>query len=531
MNTLQAVMELGVKNLKRWWGRLTVIAVLVMLTTTLSVFYQSMLINERWQLTEEVSRLALPYDLLVKLPKSLSPLPVEQLPKPLDSKQMERIVRSWEQNQIKERIYEVPSVPQSFVYAESAAGGMVETSFGNWDVLGVNPDSVFYKEYIPTSLGNWLNARREIVLPKSLAEENQLELGEVITLRAYTDTQLRVERDFTIVGVFDMDYDLPQPLILVEDAMELFTLATPNRQLLLIDELSRHATGLERNMNVVYPGASYVYEWIGQTRMLQLTKAVQSPSTWVLLLIYLFMSFGVLTLSLITFLERRKELAILKSIGAENSMIVILLAMEYAIAAFIGLISSYIVLRILIPRFNWYQNLPSGTLERLGLQNMLVTVFALTLSLLYPILLAKLASVNQLVFKRKIPLIVERWDYINKPKYEHLLLEKTRNVRVLQLENEDGKLFGSFLRKPGEHVKKGEVLFIQEKLSGFVYKEWISPCDGLLDFESYSGMLIITPDQPDELGHHYSPRILEEFERRQAGVLKVKGQVRHEDHS
>ena len=530
VNNLLAILQLVQKNIKRWWGRLSVIVILVMLTTTLSIFYHSMLISEQTKATIEMQRLELPYDLLVKLPKGTPPLLLNQLPKPLDSTLMRKTVRSWEQNQWKEITYEVPSVPQSFTYAESAAGGVVETKQGNWEVLGIQADSLFYQDLKMELEGAWLSSPGEIILPQELAQVNQFSLGENIKLRATTETGNRILREYRVVGIFANKYDLEQPLILIQDAMTLFSLKVPNRQLLQNNELLTHATGLEQNMSRVYPGASFLYEWIGQNRMFQLTNAVQSPSSWVLLLIYLFMSFGVLTLSLITFLERRKELAILKSIGARNSMIVILLVMEYAIAAFVGLASSYIALRILIPQFSWYQNLPTGTLTKLSIQNVLVTVFALSLSLLYPILLAKLATVNQLIYKRKIPLITERWDHIAKPTYEHLLIEKTKNVSVLQLENEDGKLFGSFLRKPGEHAKKGEVLFIQEKLSGFVYREWISPCDGVIEYDPYSGILTIVPDDPEAERYHYPERILEEFERRKAGTIK-KEVVHNEDHS
>lgn len=529
-NTLMTILYLGRKNIKRWWGRLSVIAILLMLTTTLSIFYNSMLTSEQTEVSSEIERLNLPYDLLVKLPNGIFPLKLDLLPKPLNSTLIQKTYRSWEQNRWKEFTYELPSEPQSFSYAESAAGGVVETEHGRWEILGIQADSLFYDDLRETVVGNWLRDPGDLVLPRELAIHSQLSLEETIILRITSETGKQTQSEFHIVGIFDSNYDLQLPLMLTSDAMTLFSLKVPNRQLLQNNELLTHATGLEQNMSRVYPGASFLYEWIGQNRMLQLANAVQSPSSWVLLLIYLFMSFGVLTLSLITFLERRKELAILKSIGARNSMIVILLVMEYAIAAFVGLASSYIALRILIPQFSWYQNLPTGTLTKLSIQNMLVTVFTLTLSLLYPILLAQLATVNQLIYKRKIPLITERWDHIAKPTYEHLLIEKTKNVSVLQLENEDGKLFGSFLRKPGEHAKKGEVLFIQEKLSGFVYREWISPCDGVIEYDPYSGILTIVPDDPEAERYHYPERILEEFERRKAGTIK-KEVVQNEDHS
>ena len=98
INNLLAILQLVQKNIKRWWGRLSVIVILVMLTTTLSIFYHSMLISEQTKATIEMQRLELPYDLLVKLPKGTPPLLLNQLPKPLDSTLMRKTVRSWEQN-------------------------------------------------------------------------------------------------------------------------------------------------------------------------------------------------------------------------------------------------------------------------------------------------------------------------------------------------------------------------------------------------------------------------------------------------
>ena len=84
-NTLMTILYLGRKNIKRWWGRLSVIAILLMLTTTLSIFYNSMLTSEQTEVSSEIERLNLPYDLLVKLPNGIFPLKLDLLPKPLNS--------------------------------------------------------------------------------------------------------------------------------------------------------------------------------------------------------------------------------------------------------------------------------------------------------------------------------------------------------------------------------------------------------------------------------------------------------------
>lgn len=515
-NRAAALGRLAFKNMKRWWGRLAVIAVLVLLTSTLNVLYHSMLISQQTKSTAETERLELPYDLLVKLPENMQPIDLEELPKPLNSKLMVKTTYNWEQNRWKELTYEVPSVPTAFSYAETAAGGLADTAYNRWDILGVRQDTAIFRFAADELQGTWLSQTGDLLIPYQDAAEYRLAVGDTVVMRVINPSGSQRTTEFHICGIFDTGDDLAQPLILFEDAIRLFSLSTPNRQLLLCNELLTHATGLEENMQQVYPGAVFLYEWIAQNRTQQLTTEMQAPSAWILLLIYLFMGFGVLTLSLITFLERRKELAILKSIGFSNLHIVILLVMEYGCATAVGLLGSLFVLRALIPRFSWYQSVPSGTLERLSIQNLVITALVLTISLLYPILLAKLASVNQLIYKRKIPLIVERFDHLVKPTPQQLLLERDRNVRVLQLEIEEGKVFGSFLRQPGEHIKQGEVLLIQESFSGFVYKEWIAPCNGILEFDPFSGILIIVPDDPNYPKHAYPAEILATYDRRGA---------------
>ena len=496
-NRAAALVKLAGKNMQRWWGRLAVIAVLVLLTTTLNVLYHSMLISQQAKSGAEVEKLELPYDLLIKLPENRVPLDLAELPKPLDSKLIVKTSYSWEQNRWKEFTYEIPSVPTAFQYAESAAGGLADTAYNRWDILGIRQDTAVFQFSAEQLTGAWLKQTGDLLIPAEEAAAYQLSVGDPVLMRVINPYGIQIDSEFHICGIFDTEDDLAQPLMLFEDAMRLFSLSVPNRQLLFCNELLTHATGLEENMQQVYPGAVFLYEWIAQNRTQQLTTKVQAPSVWILLLIYLFMGFGVLTLSLITFLERRKELAVLKSIGFSNRQIVLLLTAEYGCATAVGLFGSLLVLRVLIPRFSWYQSLPPGTLENLSIQNLFVTALVLTLSLLYPILLAKMASVNQLIYKRKIPLIVERLDHLVKPTAQQLRLERERKVRVLQLEVEEGKLFGSFLRQPGEHVKQGEVLVIQESFSGFVYKEWIAPCDGFLEFDPFSGMLLILPDAVD----------------------------------
>jgi hypothetical protein len=327
--------------------------------------------------------------------------------------------------------------------------------------------------------------------------------------------------DFVVGGFLNGDFDLSKPLVLKEDLHSITGNIKENAQLLACSEIRLHTTGLVRNMNRAYPGAEFIYPTMPADKAAQAIADIQAPAAWVIRLIYTFLALGIMTISLITFLERRKELAILKSIGLKFTQIVAMYWVEYGFVSLSGLLIGSITLRMIIPFFKWSSELTMTQLYSLSFKNALITLGIFFVTLLYPILLSRAASVNQLVFARQIPLFTAKIGHLLRPKAEHLFREREENVRILQADSVDQKLVGAFLRHPGDHVKQGEVVVIQESWFGFRYREWIAPCDGVfIEYDKYTGIMVFKPDFEEASRYPYPEHILATYDRRQTAFQK-----------
>lgn len=508
LKSIIAVLPFAMKNLGRWRFRLLTIGLLVIMTANLSVLYQSMLLSQQNTGSLQAVQLELPYDLLVRLPEGAMPKPLEALPAPLDP---------YDYGKGKSNIYTVLSKPMPFSHAENLLIYPCFSPYGTWEVWGIEQGSEFFTWDTLTEKAVNQIIPGEILLPKDYASRFGYRVGDSLSLAFFLNNNELNQVDFVVGGFLNTDNDLQKPLVLKEDLLKLTGNSPINAQLLACSEIRSHTTGLVRNMNKVYPGAEFIYPTMPTDRATEAIADIQSPAAWVIRLIYAFLGLGIMTIALMTFLERRKELAILKSIGLRFTQIVSLYLAEYGFVYFGGLIIGYIVLAFLLPYFHWSSQLTQNQLTSLMLNNALTTLGIFLLAVMYPILLSRAASVNQLVFARQIPLFTARIDHLLRPKPELLFREREENVRILQADSIDQRLSGAFLRHPGEHVKQGEVVVIQESWFGFRYREWIAPCDGTFtEYNIYTGVMVFKPDQPNAPKYPYPADILTTYDRRQA---------------
>ncbi|MCE5196294.1 MAG: ABC transporter permease [Negativicutes bacterium] len=506
LKSMLAVWPLAGKNIVRWRFRLLTIGVLVMLTANLSVLYQSMLISERNTGSSQAVKLQLPYDLLVRLPQGMLPKPLEELPAPLNP---------YDYGKGKANITNILSVPRPFSQAENVSMHLCYSPFAAWEVWGINKESYFFHWDNTNGVEDNHLQSAQIVLPAALAAQCGYRIGDTIQLAYFTDQVPFRSAEFRLVGIVNDAYDLQKPLILEDDLWRLTGNSQANGQILACSEIQLHTSGLERNMQRVYPGSELIYPSMPSERATTVIADIQAPAGWVLRLIYLFLGLGIMTIALMTFLERRKELAILKSIGLRFSQIVSLYAVEYGLVFLAGISLGYGILRLLLPQFQWSAELSHSQLFALMGQNAAITLLIFLLAVLYPILLSKAASVNQLVFARQIPLVSTKINHLLRPKAELLYRERQENVRLLQADVVDQKLDGAFLRHPGEHVRQGEGVIIQASWFGFRYREWIAPCDGIFtEYDPFTGVLVFRPDDPEAARYAYPTEILATYDRR-----------------
>lgn len=148
-------------------------------------------------------------------------------------------------------------------------------------------------------------------------------------------------------------------------------------------------------------------------------------------------------------------------------------------------------------RLTWMSQLAPASLNGLVWKGILFTGIVLTLAAWFPTVTAKVATVNQLLFTRTIPIVTITIDSLQRPYSWLLEREQKEGVRLLHLDVVDGVLEGIKLKGTGDRVKRGEVVATQTTMFGLKYCEWCSPVHGqIIDYNPASGYMVFKPYEP-----------------------------------
>ena len=329
LRQLSAVTRLALKNMVRWRWRLATIFFLVAGSFSLFVLYSSMLSVSAQIGVAQTNAINLPYDLMVLVEDGAPILPEPDLPIP----------------RFRREILEI---------GEEAVAITAFTPMGKQEILGIQPDSYFYNKNAEVIQGQWLKKSGDLVLPNELAQRYQIQVGDKIPVYTVFSEGLQLKAEFTLVGIFEPDYQLAQPLILKQDALQLMLRPQANRFMIEYDRSEAELIHLVEWMKTAYPKGTFLYSTVTYEMANNVLKQIFQPGQWLLVLIFMFMGIGVLTVSLITFLERRRELAVMKSIGVSNVQIVYALALEQGTAGVIGVLTGVLIVFQLGQQISWF---------------------------------------------------------------------------------------------------------------------------------------------------------------------------------
>jgi ABC-type lipoprotein release transport system permease subunit len=506
LRQFSAVTRLALKNMVRWRWRLATIFFLVAGSFSLFVLYSSMLSVSAQIGVAQTNVLNLPYDLMVIVEDGKAILQENDLPIP----------------RFRREILEI---------SEEAVAISAFTPMGKQELMGIQKDSYFYKKSTELVEGHWLSTSGELVLPIEYAERYQLHIGDKMPIYTVFTEGLQLKSEFTIVGLFEPDYQLAQPLILKQDALKLMLKPQPNRFMIEYDRSEAELIHLVEWMKTAYPKGTFLYSTVTYEMGTNLLQQIFQPGQWLLVLIFMFMGIGILTVSLITFLERRRELAVMKSIGVSNVQIVYALALEQGTAGIIGVLTGILIIFQIGKRISWFSQVTTSNLYLFISQGALFTLLVMIAGISFPTILAKVATVNQLLFARNIPIINTQIDHLAKPTGWILFREMQENLRFLKFDMVDGRLEGVLLKAVGDRVKQGEVIATQEMYFGLRYHEWKSPCDGIVaEYNANSGHMGILPEKPNIPHFPYPEHLVQDeiHHQKQMEVGRAKARAEKE---
>ncbi|MCL2548499.1 MAG: hypothetical protein FWE76_04955, partial [Symbiobacteriaceae bacterium] len=491
--TIALIIWIFTRNAWRWRWRLLTIATLLTLSFTMHILYgiyMQSIVESGVARTDPLTTVY--FDLMVVPGEYQSILDREDLPPTRFRRQL-------------------------YGYGEAGSGLVADSIHGRIELLGLHQDSGFFS-FAPEEIeGRSLQHNGEILLPRSLAEGSRLTPGDSFDLTCFSQFQLR-SLTVTLVGIYDDNCSQPLALISFQDACTLRASTDANRYLIDYDRVSGEANleYLAEWMGTAYPGALLLYDGLPEALSQTMLSRIVRPSSGLLLLIFTFMGVGVLTVAMMTFLERRSELATLKSVGLSRDQLINLQSLEYGISLVLGLALGIITTALLGRLLPWYSAFRLTDLLSLGLTAAFSMFFVLVCAVAFPTLTAQIATVNELLHARVIPLRKLSVRRLRDSQGELILRELDENVRILAKPislGRDPTFTFLCLKQVGDMVKQGEVIGVRSTKGGLEITQWKAWCDGTV-VEDNTGFIVIKPSDPEASFYPYSPTVIQEHRRR-----------------
>ena len=213
-----------------------------------------------------------------------------------------------------------------------------------------------------------------------------------------------------------------------------------------------------------------------------------------ILMIFVFLSLGTLTALLLSFLDNKRQLSVLKSLGLRpRELWGLFLVNGLATAGggiVLGIASAYLLSALL-----YLQEVYIPIRQRHLWPMLWRTALAYVLAIAVPAGLARRATVNQLLYDQPIPL----WStQVKKLQRRHVAYDDklAAGWQILRLPVIDGQLEGFLFKEVGDQVKQGEVVAHAPSWWGLAYTEYVAALDGEVAlWQEESGFLGIKPHE------------------------------------
>lgn len=349
------------------------------------------------------------------------------------------------------------------------------------------------KEVLPTSLGNMLVVTanhpdipgfslkpQEVSVPLSFKEVYNLEVGSSLWVQLPRGAMSHQVVHFHDGKLFS------ESLVTASGSGVLAT------HFLYQSRTTETLVEVLRYLRRVYPSSRMEDRTTTNMLAADITRASYSPGTRAKGELTAFVTIAYLSTTLLGFLDRRKVLAILKSMGLKSGELMKIIAGENALAplaaAIIGSGTGYGVLWWL-----WRLGLLSRPDIFVVVGAVIAIVPAVIIGIAVPVRFAQQASVNQLLFERPIPLMYDQVKGLHR-RYPALEPHMEKGMQFVKLDVVDGEFPGFIFRKLGNSVKAGEVMAVMYDWGGLRMREYVAPVGGQIVFyQPEAGFIGIRP--------------------------------------
>jgi len=354
--------------------------------------------------------------------------------------------------------------PVPVVYLGSWRLDIAHTNIGTLPVVVVGED-----KGINLGLGEG-----EVALPAALSQEHGLSIGEELYFRTGTISRRLAVAEVHNEAVFG-------GRLVMHDFLH------PEALVFLYRKQAGSWAEAIHYLRRSYPTAVFTHAGATRAAAKEIIDAVYAPTQGAVFGTLLFVAIAFLTVTVFSFLTKRRLLAITKTLGLRAFELAILIAGEAAMPPLLGSVLGsalgYAVLRGLIASGQELAIVPEA------FSSAVLAVWpAVVLGIAIPSRFAQVATATQLLYERPIPLQTVTIKELSRrfPGLDKLVAD---GVKFVKLQVDSGHFNGIVFRRLGDFVKQGEVLAVEERWWGMQVVEYHSPATGeIVFFEPEIGM-------------------------------------------
>lgn len=360
----------------------------------------------------------------------------------------------------------------------------LNSTYGQVNVLALRPHAN-YSGPLPQA--------GQVLVNERLAQGLGLPTTGSLTL---ANSDLGTQITLQIGGSFDSSSASGHVLVLYQDLQPL--LPTSGYNIFLYDSVEqlKLQPALDA-LNRFYPNSLILTSQQAQIVAQQAVRDTYQGFGSLVLLIFVFLTLGILTALLLSFIDSKRELSVMKSIGLmprELWGLFLITGLATAVAGYLlGIGLAYLASHVMQARGVFL-----APLSRHILSLSWRVLLAYTLAIAVPAGLARRATVNQLLLDQPIPLFSNKVTILRR--HRQLFEEElAQGWQVVQLPVIEGVLEGFVFKKEGDQVKVGEVLAFSPGWWGLTYTEYVAIIDGeVAIWREESGILAIKPHTNNE---------------------------------
>lgn len=281
---------------------------------------------------------------------------------------------------------------------------------GDAEVWVIPPDSRLVDRAFVVARGRPPQQKDEVWLPEALADDAGIGLGDPLPL-AFVDGSGRVlaQQTYTVVGLFRSASPLFGGPVIVPAGMA--GAARPVYFVRATEEARAAEVVAARLEGILAARGVDSTLWtadLGRRRAELRSGEIFDPGRRAVGLAFLIVGLGVFTVLLITFLDRRRELAILKTVGADGGVIGRLHLAEVGLTAGAGVLGGmwlgFAVARLLESATAW----PVLSGPASAAWGVVFVAAVITGAVALPVALARAATVQALLTDGRIHLVTQR---------------------------------------------------------------------------------------------------------------------------